>query len=250
VAKIIQKDSTSELLTVGLQQADLVVVKNAGIFAVNYAGPADSNTMFRGNGDFFWELIAGFMPKLNAPVLALTVNSSTAITADWLAVTGATGYVLERATQSDFSNASVVYSGALLTFQSTGLTEGVTYYFRLRAEATGYADSASDTDSVATTNAVPTVSSSAALTSATIRVIFSEAVTSTVAGWSFKQNGATITPDSVTGSGTTTLVFTFSETLLNTDTFLRSYNSATGACLDAIGNELASFTDQAVTNSI
>lgn len=96
----------------------------------------------------------------------------------------------------------------------------------------------------------PTVTSATATNANTIRLVFSEIMGAvTTAGHSFKQNGSTITPDSVTGSGTT-WDFVFSETMLNTDTLLRSYNSSTGATTDAAGNELGSYTDQAVTNSI
>lgn len=96
----------------------------------------------------------------------------------------------------------------------------------------------------------PTVISATAIDANTIEVVLSEAVTLTNSGWSFKQNGSTITPDSVTGSGTDTLQFVFSETMLDTDTILRSYNSATGNTIDASGNELVTFTDQAVDNEI
>ena len=96
----------------------------------------------------------------------------------------------------------------------------------------------------------PTVSSAEAIDANTIRIVFNESMGSvTTAGWSFKQNGSTITPDSVTGS-TTTWDFVVSETMLNTDTILRNYNSGTGATTDLVGNELVSFTDQSVTNNI
>lgn len=96
----------------------------------------------------------------------------------------------------------------------------------------------------------PTVVSATAIDANTIEIVFSEAVTATNVGWSFKQNGSTITPDSITGSGTDTLTFVFSETMLSSDTLLRSYNSSTGNTIDASGNELLTFTDQAVDNEI
>lgn len=84
----------------------------------------------------------------------------------------------------------------------------------------------------------------------TLRGAASESMgTVTIAGFSFKQNGATITPDSVSGA-TTQWDFVVSETLLNTDTLLWSYNATTGATIDLAGNEVATITDQAVTNSI
>ena len=98
--------------------------------------------------------------------------------------------------------------------------------------------------------AAPTVVSATATDANTIRIVFNESMGAvTTAGWSFKQNGTPITPDSVSGS-TTTWDFVVSETMLYTDTILRTYNSGTGATTDLVGNELVSFTDQAVTNSI
>lgn len=96
----------------------------------------------------------------------------------------------------------------------------------------------------------PTVVSMTAIDANTIEVELDEIVTATNLGWSFKQNGTPITPDSIGGSGTTTLTFTFSETLLDTDTFLGSYDDTTGDTEDVANNELVSFTDQAVTNGL
>lgn len=102
---------------------------------------------------------------------------------------------------------------------------------------------------ITTDTTLPTVTSATAINATTIRVVFSEVVTATNVGWSFKQNGAANNPSAVSGSGTNTLDFTVA-TMLNTDTILRSYDSATGNTLDGSGNELVAFTDQAVTNSI
>jgi len=95
------------------------------------------------------------------------------------------------------------------------------------------------TIAVAADETAPTVSSATAIDVNTIRIVFSESMGAvTTAGHSFKQNGSTITPDSVSGAGDT-WDFTVSETLLNTDTLLRSYDSSTGATTDIAGNELA-----------
>lgn len=96
----------------------------------------------------------------------------------------------------------------------------------------------------------PTVVSATAIDATTIRIVFSEIVTTSgVTGFSFKQNGSALAASAVSGTGTTTLDFTVAAMAAG-DTILRSYNSATGNTLDAAGNELVSFTDQAVTNSI
>jgi hypothetical protein len=96
----------------------------------------------------------------------------------------------------------------------------------------------------------PTVVSATAINATTIRLVFSETMgVVTTAGHSLKQNGTPITPDSVSGAGTT-WDFVFSETFVSGDTFLRSYDSGTGATTDVATNELASYTDQSVTNGI
>jgi hypothetical protein len=94
----------------------------------------------------------------------------------------------------------------------------------------------------------PVVNSFAATDAHTVQATMSESVYGTVAGWSFTQNGTTITPDSV--SGTTTRSFVFSETFLSTDVFTASYDSSTGDTLDASGNELVTLSGASITNNI
>ena len=95
----------------------------------------------------------------------------------------------------------------------------------------------------------PVIVSATAVTANTIQIIFSESVTVTTAGWSFKLNGANWVISSVTGSGNT-WTFTMATSGVSTDTILRSYSSTTGATVDTSANELVTFTDSAVTNSI
>ena len=83
----------------------------------------------------------------------------------------------------------------------------------------------------------------------TVVVVFSESVTVTTAGWSFRRNTSNWAVSSVAGSGTT-WTFTMATSAANGETIDRSYNSATGATVDAAANELVSFTNAAVTNSI
>lgn len=51
----------------------------------------------------------------------------------WAAVSGATGYVLSRATTADFASPTTVYTGALLTYTNTGLSQTTRYYYRVTA---------------------------------------------------------------------------------------------------------------------
>jgi hypothetical protein len=83
----------------------------------------------------------------------------------------------------------------------------------------------------------------------TVVVVFSESVTVTTAGWSFRRNTSNWAVSSVAGSGTT-WTFTMATSAASGETIDRSYNSATGATVDAAANELVSFTNAAVTNNI
>jgi hypothetical protein len=94
----------------------------------------------------------------------------------------------------------------------------------------------------------PVVNTLTATDSHTVQAAMSESVSGTVAGWSFTQNGTTITPTSV--SGTTTRSFVFSQTFLSTDVITASYNSVTGDTVDAAGNEVVTFSARSVTNSV
>lgn len=96
----------------------------------------------------------------------------------------------------------------------------------------------------------PTVLSATAIDSSHIRIIFSEATNCTTAGWTFKKNGSPLAITSVTGGGTTWTFLVAS--MLDTDIITRSYTSSTGNTVDlaVVPNELVSFTDQSVTNSI
>jgi hypothetical protein len=94
----------------------------------------------------------------------------------------------------------------------------------------------------------PTIVSKNTTSATNIRIIFSEAVTANLLGWSFKKNGSTLGASAISGSGTT-WNFTVG-TMAGGDTLLVSYDSSTGNTIDASGNELVSFTDSAVTNNI
>jgi hypothetical protein len=83
---------------------------------------------------------------LGVPTLtAATGSGATGTTAEsWTAVPNATNYVLDRATNSAFTTGVTLarYSGPLLVFNDSGLTGATVYYYRIRAQGTGYADSA------------------------------------------------------------------------------------------------------------
>lgn len=92
------------------------------------------------------------IPTLSAPGSFAATNGDTQSVLTWAAVTNATNYLVDRATDAGFTTGYTtgIYSGSLLTFTDTGRTNGVTYYYRIKAQAAGFADS-----SYSTTNATP-----------------------------------------------------------------------------------------------
>jgi hypothetical protein len=83
----------------------------------------------------------------------------------------------------------------------------------------------------------------------TVIVVFSESVTVTTAGWSFRRNGSNWAVSSVAGSGNT-WTFTMATSAANGETIDRTYNAGTGNTLDGAGNELGAFTNASVTNNV
>jgi uncharacterized delta-60 repeat protein len=120
---------------------------------------------------------------LAAPTLTLQpVASSTQIDLTWTAVTGATGYEIERCTTSDNQQPITHPLGTCATFASpgagetsysnTGLTAGYTYSYKVRAKYNA-ADVTGPSNEiwVTTTPATPTMTAPAAATATTTQLI-------------------------------------------------------------------------------
>lgn len=79
------------------------------------------------------------------PIMIGLSLSQTSINLYWSSV-DADNYVLQRDTDINFSNPIEVYSGSDFSFENTGLTNSTTYYYRIKAQKSGFSDSAwSDT---------------------------------------------------------------------------------------------------------
>lgn len=101
------------------------------------------------------------VPPVNSSQLAApgsftaTQAGSTQINLSWAAVTNATGYVVDRATNSGFTTGVTlgIYTGSGTSYNNTGLTASTTYYYRIRATAVGYSDSTYSTANATTASA-------------------------------------------------------------------------------------------------
>jgi len=92
-----------------------------------------------------------------------TVVTGSGFTANWTAVTGATGYLLDVSTVNTFASFVAGYNGLVLSGGSSisqavsGLTANTTYYYRVRAtNATSCISASSSIQSVFTGHCVPT----------------------------------------------------------------------------------------------
>ena len=79
--------------------------------------------------------------KLDAPVLSILAKTNTAVQISIAAVANASTYTVEYSQNSDFSGASTKTYGLSGSKWITGLSSGATYYFRVKASASGYEDS-------------------------------------------------------------------------------------------------------------
>ena len=77
------------------------------------------------------------LPASSSLTASAVYDTSMILT--WTAASGATGYVLERATSSDFSEGlTTLYTGVRTPYSDSGLTPNTTYYYRVHGTATNY----------------------------------------------------------------------------------------------------------------
>jgi len=106
-----------------------------------------------------WSSTASATAALSAPTITVSATSTTGLTVSWSALSGATGYILERSTSSAFT--SITTTNPTGTSSSvTGLIPATTYYFRLRGTVGAYQGPNSAAKSA--TTLTPTVTLSAA----------------------------------------------------------------------------------------
>lgn len=144
---------TSGNLTLSLTGA--VAGTNVIVYCDSYIPAISGETFYYGSGypnnsslnilSFFYDgsqivLNTINVEYLDAPIITLT-PSYTIMDVSWGAVFGATNYVVQRDTDSGFSSPTEIYSGSGTSYSDTGLTNGVTYYYRVMCSGNGYLDS-------------------------------------------------------------------------------------------------------------
>ncbi len=93
--------------------------------------------------------------------IAATSIAQTSFTANWNAATGATGYLLDVATDAGFTSFVSGYNNLVVASTSssvTGLTGGITYYYRVRSTNAGGTSGNSNVINLITIPAPPTAS--------------------------------------------------------------------------------------------
>lgn len=97
----------------------------------------------------------------------------------------------------------------------------------------------------------PTLSSAVVPSAGTTLVLtYDENVTATdESGFNLDSDGGSVTLSGLSGDGTDTHTYTLSRTVLDTETLNVDYDSGAGSAVDDASNDLASFTDIAVTNN-
>ena len=93
--------------------------------------------------------------SLAAPTLSATATTVSSVTLSIGSVANATSYVLQYATNSSFTSATSKTYTSAGSKTITGLTASTTYYFRVKATAANYADSAYKSVSAKTQAAGP-----------------------------------------------------------------------------------------------
>lgn len=81
------------------------------------------------------------LPQLAMPLTFVGTPGSLQAVLDWADVASATNYVVDQALNSQFTSPTQIYSGATSAFTKTTLLAGTTYYFRVKAQASGFLDS-------------------------------------------------------------------------------------------------------------
>lgn len=138
---IVQRASSSDF-------SDVVEIYNNTGTSTTDAGPLEETT------EYFYRVQAKSATKADSAYTDESETSQTRIAASenfvaepdetdgdtklvlsWDAVSGASGYIVEKATDEDFSDATEIYNSTLTTYTNTGLTAETEYFYRIRTKS-------------------------------------------------------------------------------------------------------------------
>jgi len=93
--------------------------------------------------DFTWVSYDPNLPQLSAVTgFALSDIGTDSITINWHPVNNAGYYILQQDNSEQFNDPATIYTGPANSFTVTDLLPAYTYYFRIKAVAISYQDSA------------------------------------------------------------------------------------------------------------
>ena len=208
------------------------------------------------NTGFNWVPGGSGAPQLLTPNMTFSTSSTSQNVINWLTITNATGYVLQRADNSTYTTGLItIYTGALLTYTDTGLTSTTLYHYRLKATAVGYTDSVYDTDSKSTAApadiTAPTIISATVADNLRTRIVLtaSESLLGNTVGVNdfTVYNGKTISGLTISDNS---IVINVDSAYVLGDVITVSYTSSAGKIADSAGNLLATLTNLPVTNNV
>lgn len=135
------------------------------------------------------------------PTLTATSASTTSIALSWTAVSNATSYQLQRATNAAFSTGLNTSSQSGTSVNATGLTNGTTYYFRIAAISSSGQGSWSNTASATATTPVSaptsTPTTSVAITADAVGTATVVTCTTGTAQYQLRQRSTSTSTDGV-----------------------------------------------------
>lgn len=116
------------------------------VYSCDVAGLANGTTYYfavkatNPGGDSAYSNEISAMPQVSAPSAPTGVTAAggnAKVTLNWNSVTGATGYKIYQSTAPGSYGAALATTGSACTYEATGLTNGVTYYFVITASNAG-----------------------------------------------------------------------------------------------------------------
>jgi hypothetical protein len=199
-------------------------------------------------------------PCLGTPTSsAATSVTSTSFSANWSAVSGVGGYLLDVATNNTFTSMVSGYSalsvGNVTTYSVTGLSSSTTYYFRVRVNNSVCTNSSTQT--VISSSPPPTISTSGTLTSfSSCSGTISSEKSFSITGYDLQANITVTAPTGFELSTTSGVSFSSPLTLVQsgggvsaTTIYVRMKSTATGSPSGNITCTSTSATSQNVAAS-